>query len=167
MEIIVNKKNKEVKILERQANKLLVVVDNKKYHVDAKKIDKNTYSLLYKGKSYDLKVVPEDNMRKFSFKHKFNHYEVEIMDSVARYRINRASNDIEEDQSSISSPMPGKVVKIPIEVGDNVKSGQTLIIISAMKMESEYKAKKDGKIKEILTKEGSTIKGDQSLILFE
>ncbi|NQU81957.1 MAG: acetyl-CoA carboxylase biotin carboxyl carrier protein subunit [Bacteroidetes bacterium] len=167
MEIIVNKKNKEVKILERQANKLLVVVDNKKYHVDAKKIDKDTYSLLYKGKSYDLKVVSEENKRKYSVKHKFNYYEVEIMDSVARYRKNRGNNDIEEDQSSISSPMPGKVVKIPIEVGDNVVSGQTLIIISAMKMESEYKAKKDGKIKEILTTEGSTIEGNQSLILFE
>jgi len=167
MEIIVNKKNKEVKILERQANKLLVVVDNKKYHVDAKKIDKDTYSLLYKGKSYDLKVVSEENKRKYSVKHKFNYYEVEIMDSVARYRKNRGNNDIEEDQSSISSPMPGKVVKIPIKVGDNVVSGQTLIIISAMKMESEYKAKKDGKIKEILTTEGSTIEGNQSLILFE
>ncbi len=167
MEIIVNKKNKEVKILERQANKLLVVVDNKKYHVDAKKIDKDTYSLLYKGKSYDLKVVSEENKRKYSVKHRFNYYEVEIMDSVARYRRNRGNNDIEEDQSSISSPMPGKVVKIPIEVGDNVVSGQTLIIISAMKMESEYKAKKDGKIKEILTTEGSTIEGNQSLILFE
>ena len=167
MEIIVNKKNKEVKILERQANKLLVVVDNKKYHVDAKKIDKDTYSLLYKGKSYDLKVVSDDDKRKYSIKHKFNYYMVEIMDSVARYRKNRGNNDIEEDQSSISSPMPGKVVKIPIEVGDNVVSGQTLIIISAMKMESEYKAKKDGKIKEILTTEGSTIEGNQSLILFE
>ncbi len=89
------------------------------------------------------------------------------MDSVARYRKNRGNNDIEEDQSSISSPMPGKVVKIPIEVGDNVVTGQTLIIISAMKMESEYKARKDGKIKEILTTEGSTIEGNQSLILFE
>ena len=89
------------------------------------------------------------------------------MDSVARYRKNRGNNDIEEDQSSIYSPMPGKVVKIPIEVGDNVESGQTLIIISAMKMESEYKAKKDGIIKEILTTEGSTIEGNQSLILLE
>ena len=167
MEIIVNKKNKEVKIFERQANKLLVVVDNKKYCIDAIKIDKDTYSLLYKGKSYDLKVVSEDDKRKYSIKHKFNHYKVEIMDSVARYRKNRGNNDIEEDQNSIFSPMPGKVVKIPIEVGDNVESGQTLIIISAMKMDSEYKAKKDGIIKEILTTEGSTIEGNQSLILFE
>ncbi len=167
MEIIVNKKNKEVKILERQANNLLVIVDNKKYHVDVKKIDKDTYSLLYKGKSYDLKVVSEDDKRKYSVKHQFNHYEVEIIDSVARYRKNKGNNDVEEDQSSISSPMPGKVVKIPIEVGDNVESGQTLIIISAMKMESEYKAKKDGKVKEILTTEGATIEGNQSLILLE
>jgi len=167
MEIIVNKRNKEVKILERQENKLLVVVNNKKYHVDIKKVDKNTYSLLYKGKSYDLKVVSEDDKRRYSIKHKFNYYEVEIMDSISRYRKNRGNNDIEEDQSSISSPMPGKVVKIPIEVGDNVETGQTLIIISAMKMESEYKAKKDGKIKEILTTEGSTIEGNQALILFE
>ena len=167
MEIIVNKQKKEVKILERHANNLLVVVDNKKYHVDVKKIDKYTYSLLHKGKSYDLKLVSEDDKRKYSIKYQFNHYDVEIMDSFARYRKNRNNNSIEENQSSISSPMPGKVVKIPIEVGDKVESGQTLIIISAMKMESEYKAKKDGKIKEILTSEGSTIEGNQSLILLE
>jgi biotin carboxyl carrier protein len=36
-----------------------------------------------------------------------------------------------------------------------------------MKMESEYKAKKNGKVKEILTTEGATIEGNQSLILLE
>ena len=63
--------------------------------------------------------------------------------------------------------MPGKVVKIPVKIGEEVKEGQTLIIISAMKMESEFKAKKDGKVKDIRTSEGATVDGNQVLLILE
>lgn len=167
MEIIVNKQSIEVEILERQANELLIAVGNKKYRVDVERVENGTYSILCRGKSYDLKVIPGDNKRNYTVIHQFNNYNVEILDAEARYRKNRNNTNLDEDQSSIFSPMPGKVVKIPIKVGDSIESGQTLIIISAMKMESEYKAAKDCIIKEILTTEGATIEGNQSLILLE
>lgn len=167
MEIIVNKQSIEVEILERQANKLLIAVGKKKYRVDVERVENGTYSILYRGKSYDLKVIQGDNKRNYTVISQFNNYNVEILDAEARYRKNRNNTNLDEDQSSISSPMPGKVVKIPIKVGDSIKSGQTLIIISAMKMESEYKATKDCIIKKILTTEGATIDGNQSLILLE
>ena len=63
--------------------------------------------------------------------------------------------------------MPGKVVKIPVNVGDKVKAGDVVIIISAMKMESEYKVKKDRIIREILVKEGDIVEGNQPLIIIE
>ena len=63
--------------------------------------------------------------------------------------------------------MPGKVVKILFKEGQEVKKGETVIIISAMKMESEYKAKKDGIIKKILIVEGATIDGNQTLVIIE
>jgi biotin carboxyl carrier protein len=71
------------------------------------------------------------------------------------------------DTSAISSPMPGKIVKILVNKGDQVKAGETVIIVSAMKMESEYKVKSDRTIKEILVKEGDTIDGNQPLIIIE
>ena len=63
--------------------------------------------------------------------------------------------------------MPGKVVKVFASEGDEVTEGQTLVVISAMKMESEYKAPMDGKIKKVSVKEGDTIEGNQILIELE
>jgi len=48
-----------------------------------------------------------------------------------------------------------------------VKAGDTVIIVSAMKMESEYKVKKDRVIKEIKVKEGDTIQANQPLVVIE
>jgi len=63
--------------------------------------------------------------------------------------------------------MPGKVVKILVNEGDRVKGGDTVIIVSAMKMESEYKVVKDRLITKILVKEGDNIDGHQPLIMLE
>jgi len=63
--------------------------------------------------------------------------------------------------------MPGKIVKITVKAGEKVKQGQTVIIVSAMKMESEYKTGKAGTIKEIYVREGDTIEGNQPLITIE
>ncbi len=79
---------------------------------------------------------------------------------------NRKSDDLDDD-STISSPMPGKVVRVLVKKGDSVKAGETVIIISAMKMESEYKVKKDRKIIEVLVNDGDTIDGNQPLIIIE
>ena len=63
--------------------------------------------------------------------------------------------------------MPGKIVKVLFDVGDKVKAGDTVIIVSAMKMESEYKVKTDRVIKEIKVKEGDTIQANQPLVIIE
>ncbi len=63
--------------------------------------------------------------------------------------------------------MPGKVVKLFVSEGDQVEAGQTLIIISAMKMESEFKAPISGKVIRVTTSEGSTVEGKQPLIIIE
>ncbi len=61
--------------------------------------------------------------------------------------------------------MPGKVVKIPVKVGDKVQKGQTLIILEAMKMENEIKSATDGVVKAILVKEGDAL--EQGVLMME
>ena len=60
--------------------------------------------------------------------------------------------------------MPGKVVNVLVSEGDIVKEGETVVIISAMKMESEYKAPKDGVVKKVYVKNDETSDGNQILI---
>jgi biotin carboxyl carrier protein len=63
--------------------------------------------------------------------------------------------------------MPGKVVRVPVKEGDEVKAGDTVAVVSAMKMESEYKVKKDRIIKEVLVEEGDIVKGGQTMVVVE
>ena len=69
--------------------------------------------------------------------------------------------------SSVQSPMPGKVVKVLVAVGDEVKSGQGVVVVEAMKMENELKSPKDGKVKAVAVKEGQAVEAGQSLVTLE
>jgi pyruvate carboxylase subunit B len=64
----------------------------------------------------------------------------------------------------IGAPMPGKILRILVKEGEQVKTGQGLLILEAMKMENEIPAPKDGVVKRILVKEGDTVDTGQPLI---
>ncbi|MFA6884233.1 MAG: acetyl-CoA carboxylase biotin carboxyl carrier protein subunit, partial [Paludibacteraceae bacterium] len=90
-----------------------------------------------------------------------------MIDLQTKYLRNRKNADGGMAQDRIFSPMPGKVVKILVEKGDTVEAGKPVIIVEAMKMQSEYKVKNDCIIKDILVSEGATIRGDETLISLE
>lgn len=71
------------------------------------------------------------------------------------------------NDKEIGAPMPGKIFKLKVNVGDKVKKGDTLMVTEAMKMETNIKAKIDGVIKEVLYKEADQVKQDDLLIVFE
>ncbi len=68
---------------------------------------------------------------------------------------------------AVQSPMPGKVVKVLVAVGDEVKAGQGVVVVEAMKMENELKAPKDGKVKAVAAKEGQAVEAGQNLVTLE
>jgi biotin carboxyl carrier protein len=69
-------------------------------------------------------------------------------------------------EKAVSAPMPGRVVKVLVAVGDEVKAGQGVVVIEAMKMENELKAKGPGKVAEIHVKPGEAIESGARLISF-
>lgn len=64
----------------------------------------------------------------------------------------------------ITAPMPGVILKIAVNVGDPVKSGQILCLLEAMKMENEIVAPMDGVVSDILVKQGDKIEASTVLI---
>ncbi|MFH2036280.1 MAG: biotin/lipoyl-containing protein [Candidatus Zixiibacteriota bacterium] len=68
---------------------------------------------------------------------------------------------------AISAPMPGLVLQIDVKSGDNIKKGQTLLIIEAMKMENMIKSPHDGIIKEIYVSAGEAVNKNEKLVEFE
>ena len=73
----------------------------------------------------------------------------------------------EAGPQKITAPMPGKIVRIMVAVGDEVKAGQGVIVMEAMKMQNEMKSPKDGKVQKILTSEGSTVNPGDTLAVIE
>jgi biotin carboxyl carrier protein len=167
VEIKVGDKIAWANIISQEGRLLEIDVDGKIYKVDLMHTADGTFSILEGAHSYNIELVPGKQPKKYTAYTLYNSYEVEIIDAEARYLRNRGANGFAGSDNSISSPMPGKVVKLLVNEGDNIKEGETAIIISAMKMESEYKAPKDAVVKKINVSEGDTIEGNQILIELE
>ena len=75
---------------------------------------------------------------------------------------------IPQDMSKfLLSPMPGLLIKVCVEEGQEVKAGEELAVVEAMKMENSLRASKDLKIKSILGSEGDNLSVDQKILEFE
>nr|WP_305034252.1 DUF2118 domain-containing protein [Myxococcus sp. CA005] len=72
-----------------------------------------------------------------------------------------------EGKQLVTAPMPGKVVKVLVKVGDEVKEGQGLVVVEAMKMENELKSPKAGKVTELFAKEGTAVENNAKLVMVE
>lgn len=68
---------------------------------------------------------------------------------------------------ALITQMPGKIVKIFVKEGEEVKKGQTVLILEAMKMENEIKCGVDGKVKLISVKEGQALEAGTLMIEIE
>ncbi len=74
---------------------------------------------------------------------------------------------IGEDEKSLISPIPGKIFKINVKEGDEVKKGDILIVIDAMKMENNIQTKKDAKIKKVNVALDEMVEGGTVLIEYK
>ena len=70
-------------------------------------------------------------------------------------------------KSGVKSPLPGVILDIKVNVGDEVKKGQTLIILEAMKMENSINADKDGKVAAINVSKGESVLEGTDLVIIE
>jgi len=72
-----------------------------------------------------------------------------------------------EGSLRVKAPMPGKVIKLCVAEGDEVRKNQTLIIVEAMKMENEIKSSIEGVVKKIYAAAGELVDSEKPLIEVE
>lgn len=166
LEIKIDDRTANIQFLERDGEKVKIDIDGKKYNVDIVMVKEGVYSIIHNGVSYNVELIENKGSKNYIVNTLYKTYDVEIIDAESKY-LKRKKNEDTEEERIISSPMPGKVVKIPVKVGDKVKAGDTVIIISAMKMESEYKVVQNRVVTDIQVKEGDIIDGDQPLVVVE
>ncbi len=167
MEVQLDERLANVELLAEDGNIITIKVDDKVYQLDMIQVEHGVYSVLYNGLSYNVELIATESPKKYAINTFYHSYQAEIIDAETRYQRARNAGNEFEAETLLVSPMPGKVVKIPVKTGDKVQKGDTVIIIAAMKMESEYKAMKDGVVTEIFVKEEQIIDGNQPLIKIE
>jgi len=166
LEVRLDDRTANVSLLERDGNRFLIAVDDKKYDARIIMVERGVYLLLMNGKSYNIELIEAGGPKRYYINTYRYSYDAEIIDAETRYQKSRHS-DHGDDDSVISSPMPGKVVRILVQEGDRVNAGDTVIVVSAMKMESEFKVKKDRLIKAVKVKVGDTVDAHQPLVIIE
>lgn len=166
IDIKVNERIAKVDLIKKENSTYTLLIDGKEVVVDAVEVENGVYSILFDNKSYNVEFIEGNTPQTYVVNTWRTSFVMEIIDAAAKYQKSRLKHD-NDDVVKISSPMPGKVVKILVNKGDRVNAGDTVIVVSAMKMESEYKVKKDRLIKDILVKEGDTVAANQTLIVVE
>ena len=167
LELKVNKRNAVVKEVKRVGNILTIAVDDVEYEVDIVKVSNQEFSVLYEGRSFNIEVIESKEPKHYNVNTLYSKFDVEVVDNETRYRQSRMQSKLILNDNTIRSPMPGKVVKVFVKPGDIVEAGQPLIVLSAMKMESEFKAGQRGIVKEVPVKEGETVDNDQLLVVID
>lgn len=165
LEFKVNDRNAVVKEISRNGNMVTISVDNKIYEIDIEKVSGEEYSILSEGKSYNVEVISTDDPKVFRVNTIYFGFDVTINDAESRYKQKRKGKEGDGTTDTIKSPMPGKVVKVLVQKGQHVEKGQTMVVLSAMKMESEYKAGCNGIVSKVAVKEGDTVEGNQLMVV--
>lgn len=126
------------------------------------------FSVRWNGKTYHAQVVQSD-FRERSFTLRINHYRLDVQvkdetDAVLAGLGVAASAG--KKINDLRSPMPGMVLDILTQPGAEVRKGDPLLILEAMKMENILRAPKDAVIGQILIEKGKAVEKNQMLIQF-
>ncbi len=138
----------------------IVSLGEKEYRFKATCVSPNCLSILSEGKNAIAYVAESENSFYVHIKGR-----VVELDKVKDDSDNFTKEAVEfVSKDEISTPMPGKVVKILVKEGDKVTARQPLVIVESMKMENEIKSPTDGKVKSIHFGPGDLVKPGQPII---
>jgi biotin carboxyl carrier protein len=117
------------------------------------------YSVLASGRSYEARVSGDEitiQGRRFHF---------EVKDPR---QWNRSGSGADaHGRASITAPMPGKIVRVLVAVGDEIKAGQGIVVVEAMKMQNEMKAPRDGRVTSLNVKVLDSVNAGAVLAILE
>lgn len=145
------------------------VTESDLQHLDAVRIDEANFHVLKDNKSYKAAIISSDFIaKKYTIKVNNNTYEVAISDEldilIQSMGIERGRTKV---VNAIKAPMPGLILEISVEVGQEVKENDPLLILEAMKMENSFLSPRNGIIKSIAVQKGMAVDKGQLLVEFE
>jgi biotin carboxyl carrier protein len=155
-------------VFEVEKSKDLISVNGQILEWDIKKTGDRHYHVLYQNQSFNLELVSLDTETK-TVRLKLNNKpcELKIRDKFDLLLEKLGMNNLQNNSAKeIKAPMPGLIFDIKVKEGDEVKKGDPVLILEAMKMENILKSPGDGTVKKIKIKKGESVEKNQVLIQF-
>ena len=137
--------------------------------LDVIAINRNTYHAIQKNRSIIAKVKSGDlETKTYEIKIGSNSYEVVLLDKVDQL-IKSMGLSVGKGKliNSLEAPMPGLILEVQVAAGQEVKEGDPLLVLSAMKMENNILSPRDGVIRTVHIAKDDAIDKGQLLIEFE
>lgn len=136
-------------------------INGNKYEVAINSINDNIANVVVNGEEYEVQMEKEPEPVKKKV----------VVRPVAQPEAETASAPTSTNKvdlnNAVKSPLPGVITEIKVKVGDEVKAGDTVVVLEAMKMANNLDAEKSGKVTAVLVKEGESVMEDTPLLVIE
>lgn len=144
---------------------LRVEVDGLHLILDLRQVSApSLYSLLIDNRSFDVLAEAKDDAYDILIGPEMFH--LVVQDEWTRRLANiQRKTVVESGELAVKAPMPGAVVAVEVEVGQEVKRGQGLVVLSAMKMENQIKAPRAGRVVSVDVQAGQTVEQGRTLVV--
>jgi biotin carboxyl carrier protein len=163
-----NQNSYKTAITKTDGTKVTGSLNDVSFEADILKVREDVYSIIKDGRSYEVELVkhiPED--KKLVVKVNNTSYTLDIKDKYDDLLHSLGLDNLATKKvNDIKAPMPGMVLNILVSEGQEVKKGDALIVLEAMKMENILKSPTDGVIKKIAINKGVAVEKNQLLIQF-
>lgn len=161
--VTINNSKKEIKLIENST----LTIGGRKFSYEFFPVNAHTYSLKLNNKVYEISGE-RINGNKISVSIKGKYFEADVKTALQE----KASELLEKSllhskHTEVKAPMPGLILKIKKQAGDDVAQGDSVIILEAMKMENDLRAPSSGKITSIKVKEGAAVEKNAHLFTIE
>lgn len=124
-------------------------------------VEPGVYSVLLDGKSFEVRLLPGAQQLQVGARR----FTADVRDP--RNSSRRSRDTLGGGRQNVTAPMPGKVIRVLVHLGDAVEAGQGLVVVEAMKMQNEMKASRPGKVVEVRVHDGATVASGDTLVVLE
>ena len=154
-------------VIREQGDKTIAELDGRSYELTVSDVRPGQLVLISENKVFNCLVSHRGEAEgSFEVQVRGRSFDVSISDP-RRLRSGGGLNSVADGSAQIVAPMPGKVVRVLVEPGQEVEAGAGIVVVEAMKMQNELRSPKAGTVSSVSAAEGTTVNAGDILAVIE
>ena len=135
------------------------IIDGKEYQVEITDVVDNKAQVTVNGKDFQVEMEAQPEAEKKTV--------TQLPKTDEKVETGPSTTGQVNTEQAIKAPLPGVITEIKVSVGDQVKAGDTVVVLEAMKMANNIEAEKDGTVTAICIKQGESVMEDTPMVVIE